>query len=353
MPNKENGRNMPNDEFIAQIEAVRDTISGRQRAVVALQNALQTVTQAQAKAQRSLRDLEARNSGIDIGAVQDEFAGARSRENAIDSLMPNLRREAKNLAAISTALKDASSALRAEPADVVRLEKARATLQAGTAAELAAILPELGRETELASRALGDEFGVRLRDQLAQQGIAIGGRAPRFEISRFELEANFAQRMAILRYGKDIVVPRIPITVEAVLKAYIGAARQVVARNSDGKAWIAQFYAAYENARRKNKLNSARVNIIDCYVEQVILRQSRAFSSEPSKRTFTDYSRAQFAYDFYEFAEHARLAHNGEVVKAHVATKSQTDRPTSSIWIVEGDSPYDGRYFADVEFVKE
>ena len=93
--------------------------------------------------------------------------------------------------------------------------------------------------------------------------------------------------------------------------------------------------------------------MVDVYVELVLLRQGRAFASEPSKRTFTDYSRAQFIYDFYEVTGRQRLAYQGQVVKSHVATKSQTDSPAKSMWIVEGDSPYDGRYMADIEFKKE
>jgi hypothetical protein len=85
----------------------------------------------------------------------------------------------------------------------------------------------------------------------------------------------------------------------------------------------------------------------------VLLRQGRAFASEPSKRTFTDYTRAQFLYDFYEFAHRQRLVYDGQSVKAHSATKSQTDSAAKSMWVVEGDSPYDGRYIADIEFVKE
>ncbi len=85
----------------------------------------------------------------------------------------------------------------------------------------------------------------------------------------------------------------------------------------------------------------------------MILRQGRAFASEPSKRTFTDYSRAQFIYDFYEFTSRQRLAYQGQVVKVHGATKSQTDSPAKSMWIVEGDSPYDGHFISDIEFEKE
>jgi hypothetical protein len=117
---------------------------------------------------------------------------------------------------------------------------------------------------------------------------------------------------------------------------------------------MAQFHEAYQRTRRKQAIDGTRVNIVDCYLEFVWLRQGRAFSSEPSKRTFTDYSRAQFIYDFYEFAGLQRLStDNGQIVRAHSATKSQADSPAKSMWIVEGDTPYDGRYIADVEFEKE
>jgi len=83
------------------------------------------------------------------------------------------------------------------------------------------------------------------------------------------------------------------------------------------------------------------------------MRQSRAFAIEPSKRTFADYPRAQFIYDFYEFAVSQRLAHQGYSVMASQSTKSQTDSPARSMWIVEGDSPYDGHFYSDVQLKKE
>lgn len=344
---------MPREVLISQVDTLRDTYSGRQKAVAVLQAALKAVVNALSKAQRALRDFESQNVGVEVGEAQKAFAGSRLRDDAIDPLVPALRRETKNLTAITGALKDTSAALRSEPVDVVRLDKALTLLQNSGSADVAGLLPELREELDLSSRGLADEFGQKLRDALAKQGLAIGGRAPRFELGRFELQANFSKRIAVLRYGKDIVVPRMPVTVDGAIEAYNGAAKLITGRNIDGTAWMAQFYDAFRNAQRKRDTQSARVNIVECYVELVLLRQGRTFSSEPSKRTFTDYTRAQFAYDFYEFAERQHLVHNGHVVKAHVATKSQTDRPTSSMWIVEGDSPYDGRYFADVEFVKE
>jgi len=344
---------MANEGLIGQLNGLREQYAGRQRAATGLQAALKGVLAAHGKAQKSLREVGAQDMGLDVSFAQAVFAGPRFRDEAIDPLLPDLRRDLKSLATLTGALKEAAGALATEPVDVVRLDKARSALQTYRQSDVAALLPDLTSELELAQRSLGDEFGGRLRTALAEQGIAIGGRAPKFEIGRFELDANFAKRASVLRYGKDIVVPHLPVTVEATLRAYQGAAKAISGRNTDGPAWMAQFAEAYETARRKRAVSGPRVNIVDCYLELVLLRQSRAFAAAPSKATFADYTRAQFIYDFYEFADRQRLAVAEWHVSAHSATKSQTDTPAKSMWIVEGDSPYDGRYIADVELGKD
>lgn len=344
---------MPNEALIQSLEQLKDIYSQQQKSATVLQTAFKAFTDSHNKTRKALSDYKAQNTGTDASHAQEIFATLRLKEETIDPLLPGLRREVKTLAALVGALKDISTALRSEPVDVVKLDKAVTTLQTADQQDIQALLPELNEELDLAQRALGEEFGYKLRDALAQQGISIGGRAPKFEIGRFELDANFAKRFMTLRYGKDIVVPRISITVDAAIKAYTAAAKDIMGRNQDGKTWIAQFHDAYQIARRKRNSTEARVNIVDAYIELVLLRQGRPFASEPSKKTFTDYSRAQFIHDFYEYANNKRLSVNGLFVKASSATKSQTDSPAKSMWIVEGDSPYDGRYIADIEFVKE
>lgn len=344
---------MPNQTLLDQLDRLRETYTQQQKTTAALQTAFKAVTNAHGKAQKVLREYSTQNGPLAVENAQDAFAGLRLKEETIDPLVPELRREVKNLATLVAALRDAAIALRAEPVDVVRLDRARTLLLTARPADIRELLPALGDELDLAQRSLGDEFGQKLRAGLAEQGIAIGGRAPKFEIGRFELEANFAKRFLVLRYGKDSVVPHIPITVEAAIRAYQGASKLIAGRNVDGKAWVSQFYDAYQIVRRKRPAAGTRVNIVECYVEMVLLRQGRAFFSEPAKRTFADYMRAQFIYDFFEFADRRRLAHDGQVIRAHTATKSVTENPTKSMWIVEGDTPYDGRFIADVEFVKD
>ncbi len=344
---------MPNEALIQQLDALRETYTRQQKSATSLQAALKGVTNTHTRAVKALVDYQDQNASVEVADVQAMFINARIKEDVVDPLTPQLRRELKSLAKLTSALRDAVNALRSEPVDVARLDKAITNLQTASQADVLDLLPELSSELDLGQRALSQEFGQKLRTALAEQGIQIGGRAPKFEIGRFELEANFARRMLTVRYGHDMVIPRVAVTVEAVIKAYQSAAKQVTQRTQDGKAWMAQFYDAYRIAQRKRDLEQARVNLVDCYMEFVLLRQGRAFASEPSKRNFNDYSRAQFIYDFYEFTSRQRLAHNNLYVRAHTATKSQADSPTKSMWIVEGDTPYNGRYIADVEFVKD
>lgn len=214
-------------------------------------------------------------------------------------------------------------------------------------------MPALSQTLEQAQAQLGNEFGEALRHALGEMGIVVGGRPPRFEIGRFELEADFVNRNGALYYGKTLVVPKLKLSMDAVIKTYQQESKAIEGRNEDGVRWMQNLHDAWELARRKSERSTARINIVDCYYEMVLLRQGRNFNSAPSKRSFVDYSRAQFAFDFDEFTRRQRLAYEGLVVNAHTAMKSQADSPSKSLWIVEGNSPHDGRYIGDIEFVKD
>lgn len=344
---------MPNEPLLLNLTQLVDGYALRQKRANAVQSAFKLVTDGHSKALKALRDYAEHDTTVDVQRAQDAFARMRVREEATDPLMPDLRREIKSLATLIAALKDSATALRAEPVDVVRLDKALTALQASREQAVLDIIPELQSELDLAQRALGDEFGQKLRAALADLGVVIGGRPPKFEIGRFELEVNFARRFGVLRYGKDLVAPHVPITVEATIKAYQAAVKAIQKRTQDGAAWMAQFVEAFRLAERKRSSSNGRVNLVEIYVELVLLRQGRGFAVEPSKRTFADYSRAQFVYDFYEFALSQRLTHQGYAVVASQSTKSQTDSPAKSMWIVQGDSPYDGHFYSDIQLQKE
>jgi hypothetical protein len=283
--------------------------------------------------------------------AQAAFGRVRVKEEGIDPLAADLRREIKSLATLIAALKESATALRAEPVDVVRLDKALAAIQASKEPGVAEVVPELQGELDLAQRALGDEFGQKLRAALQALGVAIGGRPPKFEIGRFELDANFAKRAcrAALRQGHR-GAPRVD---------HGGRHGQGVSGRGQGDPGAQRGRRGVDGAavrrlpdvRRKREISGSRVNIVDVYMELVILRQGR-LCRRAEQAHLQRLQPRPVHLRFLRVHQPPAADAPGAGRQGARATKSQTDSPAKSMWIVEGDSPYDGRYFSDIEFVK-
>jgi hypothetical protein len=342
---------MPNDSLITALHALREDYSQRYKATNGLIATLKGKSSAFGKIQQALSDYAARNPDGDpaLTQVQQTFGMA---QESVTPLTATLAREAKALAAFTSALKGAIAALSTDPVDVVRLSHPAEALKTADIQDdrLAEVLPALTRELDEAQQALGTVFGAALREAMAAQGIEVTGNPPKFEVGRFEIAANFITRSASINYGKEVVVKRVPLSVEAILKSYQSAAKSITGRNENPDQWMAQFYSAWESARAKRNTADKRANIVDSYFEMVLLRQPKTFFSAPAKNNFAEYTRAQFAYDLFEIATRPQRAYKDMVVFTHVATKGQTDSSTRSMWIVEGRGPHDGRYIGDVVF---
>ncbi len=348
---------MSNEVLLAALEELRESYSQRQKVAGNAQAALKGMTGALAKAERALRPYSEHTSGIRadlIGQAREVINDARLKDAAVDPLMPDLRRELKTTSTLAATLKDVIVALRAESIDIVKLGKAIQILQAQKLPDsaLLGILPQLEEQLEIGERALGETFGVALRDTLAAQGIHIGGRPPRFEIGRFEVTTNFAQRSASILYGKEVIVKRVPLSVEAIIKAYQSALKSIAGRSVDATEWVKQVYTAWEGVRARRGSNDNRANIVECYMDVLMQRQPKAFRVAPMKSSFVDYSRAQFAYDF-DFFFQKEVSYNGLRMFSAGATKSHTDNPERSMFILTGDTPYAGSYIGDVKFDRD
>lgn len=334
------------------LETLRDAYSARQRSLNAVQAALKGTTSTLTKIMRALGDYAESGPLSDadqLTKARNAISTARLREDAIDPLAPALRRETKAIATAVAALKDALAAVQADPVDAVRLDHAVTALQAVAARdpELSDVLPALEEILHAAQNALGTTFGQALNSALAARGIEMGGRAPHFEAGRFSIEVDFTARSASISYGKEPVVRRVPLSVDAVIGAYTRATTTVTGRSVDSAVWMQQFHDAWVAAHTAAP-RSDRANIVACYFQLVLIRQSKAFRAAPGKATFTDYSRAQFAHDFYEVTSRQHEAGGTHKFAAHEATKSQADSSDKSMWIVDGDSPHRGRYIGDI-----
>src|SRR5262245_32809306 len=123
---------MPNDSLLAALDRARETYSQRQKTAASLLAALKGTTGALGKTNRALREYAEQNQaaqGNGLAQAQQAFGTLRLREEAIDPLLPDLRREVKALTDLNTALKDALAALRSESVDVIKLGRSHSALQ--------------------------------------------------------------------------------------------------------------------------------------------------------------------------------------------------------------------------------
>jgi hypothetical protein len=348
---------MPDETLLSEIEQLANSYSQRQKATNSAQAALKGMSGALTKAERALRTYADQNGTHDDSAVERSraaLAETQLKEQVIDLLMPELRREIKRQTVLAAALKEVLAALRAESIDVIKLSHGLTQIlsQKPTNSALTALLPQLEGELERAQHELSSTFGVSLRHAFDAQGLALGGSPPRFEVGRFEINANIMLRSASILYGKEVVIKRVPLSVEVVLKAYQTAQKQIYGRGESAAQWMELLYTAWENVRRKRGVSEPRANIVECYLELLILRQPKAFRAAPGKSSFAEYSRAQFAYDFATFTE-AGIQVRGLRAFGLPATKSHTDNPERSIFIVNGESPHSGSYIGDIKFDRD
>jgi len=271
-----------------------------------------------------------------------------------------LRTDRDKLDRLLNALQVASDGLRIEPPDVVKLSKAKETLDS-----LKSIFHELPEPLERydgvlqkATEDLSIYFGTSLFAAFAAEGLTLEGRPPTMHIGRFVIKLDFAKRAAHILYGKEPVGKPVRLSAELILKAYRAAHKDVVERQEDGEQWIQMLYEAWRTARFRQGIRESdqgnrdsRVNLVACYVELAILRQSRNFlKREPRRSLFKEYTRAQFVHDIDLFISRRQLRHDKFKPVLSVALQAQTDAPESRMWIPYGSKPDDGHYVSSLTF---
>ncbi|MCA9929733.1 MAG: hypothetical protein KC419_14700, partial [Anaerolineales bacterium] len=113
-------------------------------------------------------------------------------------------------------------------------------------------------------------------------------------------------------------------------------------------------YRAWDDCikKRDRRPGGGRINIVEAYSQLTLNRQSARFWNAPSRSTFKDYERDLFVRDMVLLQERnaTTLIVEGEQrsFRLGVATKSQADQATRSIWLPQ--NAVDGQYYSDITF---
>ncbi len=357
---------MTQPDLINALEDLRERYTQRRKCIMALNEAAKAERAAQNKLHSTRGKLqEALEQYLEL--YPEEVPAAFSAVEAMpplpsvawllnDAQRGQLKSEINALDSLIKALKNAIDALSAEPRDVVRLAKTYESLQATKlpVVELPQLLEQYAQVLQTATDQLSASFGTVLRDVFANEGLRLDGRPPIVQVGRFRINLDFAKRRASLAYGKEVMVERMGLSTETILKAYRSAHKALTGRGDDGAKWLEQLYEAWRVVHFRQGSSKADANLVACYIELALQRQATSFlRREPRKTLFKEYTRAQFAYDVDLFINRQRLSHKGFKPTLRVAVQAQTSSPERVMWIVTGETADAGTYMSTLTFTKE
>lgn len=258
--------------------------------------------------------------------------------------------------ALQSALKLASE----ETLDALAMQKALAKLQEASApldnASLQAATATFANVTQQALDALAFAFARDLKQAFEQRGQTVEGRPPTLVVEDLVLNINIATRKAQWLYGKEALTSPIPLSINAILKAFDTQRKLILDRKIDVAAFLGEVHKAWQTLLDERTQNSGRrptsnrINVVEIYSKVVLNRQSPRFWNAPARSTFKDYERPLFVRDLVlaQVAPTIDVEGKNYRLRLGVATKSQADSATRSIWLPNG--ALDGEYYSDLVF---
>lgn len=277
-------------------------------------------------------------------------------QSAQQVLDPQFKALRNATGALSQAIKLAAQ----EQTDALAMQKALGKLrQAGealTEPALQAAIDAFATETQTALDALAYAFAHDLKATFERRGQTVEGRPPTLVVGELVLNIDIAGRKAQWLYGKEPLTRPLALSINALVQAYDAQRKLIVERKSDSAAFLAELQKAWqdlldERAQQPNRRSTSnRVNVVEVYSKLVMNRQSARFWNAPSRSTFKDYERPLFVRDLVlaQAAPTVQVEDKTYRLRLGVATKSQADSASRSIWLPNG--PLDGEYYADVLF---
>jgi hypothetical protein len=203
--------------------------------------------------------------------------------------------------------------------------------------------------------ALAFEFAHDLREVFERRGQRVQGRPPTLVVDSLALQIDMAARKAQWFYGKEALTKPLPLSLDALVKAYDQQHKAIVQRAIDVPAFVAELHRAWQDQLDKRSRAPAgkRINIVEIYSQLTLNRQSARFWNSPARSTFKDYARAHFVRDLVLAQAAPTVEADGKTqhLRLGVATKSQADNPMRSIWLPQ--SALDGEYYSDLTFATE
>lgn len=267
----------------------------------------------------------------------------------LETVQTELQPQFNALRGVMGALQGAVKLASAAKPDALPMQKALLKLQQASAQypheTLNQAVSSFAAATQTALDSLAFEFATDLREAFTARGEVVDGRPPVLGVGLLTLKIDMATRKGQWLYGKEPVTPAIPLSLTGILKTYDQQNKLLSGRQVDAAALVEELRKAWQDClEAKGKARTGRVNLVEAYSKLTLNRQSNRFWNQPSRQTFKDYERVLFVRDLVLI----RDSREAVAFRLGIATKSQTDQASRSIWLPT--SALEGEYYSDITF---
>jgi hypothetical protein len=275
----------------------------------------------------------------------------------LTNLQKDLTTEIKTKTVVEKDLKTVSEALKKKNAFALReaienLRKSSAKVGPPVEGLEQLLIPLTNLQNEMQRNAVFG-FNRDIRQLFESQGISLKMSDDRLFAEFLSIEINKAAGTANIKFGHDNLNEKpLSLDPERVFSAYKNAEKILIERKTDYPKLLELLYKACQRVvSPTGKIQEARANIVDCYLELVWLKQSDSFRRNPSKNAFVDYPRPFFAYDLQQLRKQNLLSFNNHRLQLGTATIDATENRLRSMWIPETSET--GRYYMDIYWIPE
>lgn len=214
----------------------------------------------------------------------------------------------------------------------------------------------IGRLRGLADKHLAElefTFARDLRARFREANVKLEGTPTELVAGLFIIKPDVRRKTIEMTFSRQSVTSKkIKLDVEQVFAAYTRAYRDICERKIDYDALLREIYEAYARASKlADKPTGARMGIVDCYRELVLVRQPLSFRRTPSKLSFVDYPKAHFAYDMLELRRRHKLTYDGHRLNLGTATIDVGSDSTRAMFLATG--ALEGQFVKDLYFTQE
>jgi len=221
-------------------------------------------------------------------------------------------------------------------------------------------LPAAYRETVNGLRALADfnlaelqfTFARDLRAAFKEAGVKLEGTPAELVAELFVIKPDVRRKAVEITLSRQPASnKKIKLDVDATLAAFTRVRREICERKTDYNELLKEIYEAYARTLKlAGKQSGARMGIVDCYRELVLVRQPLSFRKTPSKLSFLDYPKTHFAFDMLELRRQGKLTYEGQRLNLGTATIDVGSDSARAMFLLT--SATEGQFIKDLYFTQ-